>query len=60
MRAAALVAAALLLAVGGYLAFIAVVAVRRSEGVFVPAGAVALLCLVVAYWLGRVGLGISH
>ena len=56
MRIAALLAAALLLVVGGYLAFITVVAVRRSEGVFVPAGTVALLCLLGAYWLLRAGL----
>lgn len=56
MRAAALAAAAVLLLVGGYLGFITGVAVRRSEGVFVPAGTVALLCFVGAYFLGKAGL----
>ena len=56
MRVAALLAATLLLVVGGYLAYVTVVAVRKSEGVFVPAGTVALLCLIGAYWLGRTGL----
>jgi hypothetical protein len=35
----------LLLVAGGVLGYVAVVAARRSEGVFVPAGYVALICL---------------
>ena len=37
--------ALLLLLTGGVLGYLAVVAARRSEGVFVPAGYVALICL---------------
>lgn len=47
-------AAALLLAgVGLWLGYIAIVAARRSEGVFLPAGYVAALCLVGAGLLAR-------
>jgi hypothetical protein len=45
VRILLLLAAALLLASGAVLGYIAVVAIRRSEGVFLPAGYVALLCV---------------
>jgi hypothetical protein len=38
-------AAAVLLVVGAILGYIAVVAMRRSEGVFLPAGYVSIACL---------------
>jgi hypothetical protein len=53
LRALALVAAALLLVAGLVLGYIAVIAVRRNEGVFLPAGYVALFCLAGAWFLGR-------
>jgi hypothetical protein len=46
--------ALVLLVIGGWLAYIAVIAARRSEGVFLPAGYVAVLCLVGAGLLARV------
>ena len=55
-RLLALGGALILLAVGGWLGYIAVVAARRSEGVFLPAGYVAALCLVGAGLLGRLAL----
>jgi hypothetical protein len=45
LRVAAVLAALVLLAVAGVLGYISVVALRRSEGVFMPAGYVALACL---------------
>jgi len=36
------------------LGYFAVLAARRSEGVFVPAGYVALICLAVGVFLARV------
>jgi hypothetical protein len=56
LRAGAIVAALALLAAGGVLGYIAVVALRRSEGVFMPAGYVALISLAAGVWLLRVGL----
>ena len=53
VRLLALGGALILLAVGGWLGYIAVVAARRSEGVFLPAAYVAALCLVGAGLLGR-------
>lgn len=44
-RAAAFLAAGLLLALGTLLAYIAIIAIRRNEGVFLPAGYVGLACL---------------
>jgi hypothetical protein len=46
---------ALLLA-GAVLGYVAVVALRRSEGVFMPAGYVAVACLAAGAWLLRVGV----
>ena len=47
-------AAALMLGGGGlWLGYVAIVAARRSEGVFLPAGYVAAICLVAAGLLAR-------
>ena len=52
-----IVALALVLLVAGMgLGYIAIIAVRRNEGVFMPAGSVALACLAGAAYLLRVGL----
>ena len=56
LRAGAIVAALALLAVGGVVGYVAVVALRRNEGVFMPAGYVALAALAAGVWLLRVGL----
>ena len=56
LRALALTAAAVLLVVGVWLGYIAVIALRRSEGVFLPAGYVALLCLTGCGFLLRIAL----
>jgi hypothetical protein len=53
-----LLAAVLLLAGGAVVGYIAVVAFRRSEGVFVPAGYAALLCLGGGTFLVRYALRI--
>jgi hypothetical protein len=45
-----------LLAAGGGLAYLAAVALRRSEGVFMPAGYAAAICLVAGGMLLRVAL----
>lgn len=50
-------AGALILTVAGlWLGYIAIVAARRSEGVFLPAGYVAALCLLGAGLLARLAL----
>lgn len=46
IRVLLLVVATLLIAAGAVLGYISVVALRRSEGVFLPAGYVAAGCLV--------------
>ena len=56
MRVIAIVAAAALLVVGAALGYIAIVALRRSEGVFMPAGYVAVACLAGGAFLLRLGL----
>ena len=56
IRALSLVGAAVLLVIGAWLGYIAVIAVRRSEGVFLPAGYVALLCLTGCGFLVRLAL----
>ena len=56
MRVIAIVAAAALLVVGAALGYIAIVALRRSEGVFMPAGYVAVACLAGGTFLLRLGL----
>lgn len=48
--------AMMLIVVGAALGYIAVVALRRNEGVFMPAGYVALACLAGGTYLLRVGL----
>ena len=53
LRLLAGAAALLLTGAGLWLGYIAVVAARRSEGVFLPAGYVAALCLVGAGLLVR-------
>ena len=53
IRLLALLGAAVLLVAGVGLGYIAVVAARRSEGVFLPAGYVACVCLVGAGLLAR-------
>jgi hypothetical protein len=53
LRIIALLAAAALLVAGLVLGTISVIAVRRNEGVFLPAGYVALFCLAGAYFLAR-------
>jgi hypothetical protein len=53
LRVAAGLAAIVLLIVSGVLGYIAVVALRRSEGVFMPAGYVALACLAGGVLLMR-------
>jgi hypothetical protein len=50
------VAAVVLLVVGTTLGYLAAIALRRSEGVFLPAGYVALACLAAGVYLGRLAL----
>lgn len=56
LRAAALLLGAVLLLAGSWLGYIAVVALRRGEGVFMPAGYVAIACLAGGVLLLRAGL----
>lgn len=56
LRLLAGAAALLLTGVGLWLGYIAIVAARRSEGVFLPAGYVAALCLVGAGLLARMAV----
>jgi hypothetical protein len=56
LRVLAGLAGAALLAAGLTLGYIAVIAARRSEGVFLPAGYVAIACLVAGGLLLRVSL----
>ncbi len=51
-----MVAAGLCLVVGATLGYVAVVALRRSEGVFLPAGYLAVACLAAGVYLGRLAL----
>jgi hypothetical protein len=53
LRVGAGLVALILLTVSGVLGYIAVVALRRSEGVFMPAGYVALACLAGGVFLMR-------
>ena len=57
LRILTLLAAAALIVAAAWLGYVAVVAARRSEGVFVPAGAVAILLLIAAVWMTRWALG---
>jgi hypothetical protein len=45
-----------LLAAGATLGYIAIIAARRSEGVFLPAGYVSIACLVAGGLLLRLAL----
>ena len=56
LRGGAIIGAVVLLAIGAVLGYISVVALRRSEGVFMPAGYVALMSLAAGAWLLRVGV----
>ena len=56
LRALLLIGAAVLLVVGAWLGYIAIIALRRSEGVFLLAGYVALLCLAGCGFLIRAAL----
>jgi hypothetical protein len=56
LRIASILAALVLLAAGAVLAFVAGVALRRSEGVFMPAGYGAAICFVAGGILLRVAL----
>jgi hypothetical protein len=56
IRALTLLAAAVLLAAGAALGYVAIIAFRRSEGVFVPAGYVSLACLGGGVFLVRIAL----
>lgn len=56
LRGLALVVSLALLAAGVVLGTIAVIAVRRNEGVFLPAGYVAIACLVGGAFLLRLGI----
>jgi len=50
------VTAIVCLAVGATLGYVSVIALRRSEGVFLPAGYVAIACLAAWVYLGRLAL----
>ena len=53
LRLVALIAGGAALVGGCVLGYITVVAVRRQEGVFLPAGCVAVACLAIAVVLVR-------
>ena len=53
LRLFALGCALLLLVAGVWLGYVAIIAARRSEGVFVPAGYAAALCIAGAGLLVR-------
>ena len=56
LRLVAIVVALVLLTASGVLGYIALVALRRNEGVFMPAGYVALACLAGGVLLLRLAL----
>jgi hypothetical protein len=56
LRVAAALAALVLLTMSGVLGYVSVIALRRSEGVFMPAGYVALACLTGGVLLLRVAM----
>lgn len=56
LRALLVVAAMVCLAVGATLGYVSIIALRRSEGVFLPAGYVALVSLAAGAYLGRLAL----
>ena len=56
LRLVAILVAIVLLAAGAVLGYIAAVAVRRNEGVFLPAGYVAVVCLAGGALLLRLAI----
>ena len=56
LRITAIFVAAILLAAGAVLGYMAAIAVRRSEGVFLPAGYVAVACLAGGAFLLRLAV----
>jgi hypothetical protein len=56
VRTGIVVLAVMLLGAGGVLAYIAVIALRRSEGVFLPAGYVGLAFLAGGAYLLRLAV----
>ena len=56
MKVLLAVAAMICLAVSATLGYVAIIALRRSEGVFLPAGYVAVACLAAGLFLGRLAL----
>jgi hypothetical protein len=56
LRVITAIVAVALLGAGATLGYIAVIAARRSEGVFVPAGYVSMACLVAGGLLLRMAL----
>jgi hypothetical protein len=56
VRAGLLFLALALIGAGIALGYLAVVALRRSEGVFMPAGYAALVCVAAGAYLLRMGL----
>ena len=56
MKVLLAVAAMICLVASATLGYVAVIALRRSEGVFLPAGYVALACLAAGVFLGRLAL----
>lgn len=56
LRIFAFAVAAVLLVAGLVLGYISVVALRRNEGVFLPAGYVAIACLAGALFIARAAL----
>jgi hypothetical protein len=56
LRTATIAVALIFLAAGGTLGYVAVIALRRSEGVFMPAGYVAIACVAAGLVLLRAAL----
>ena len=56
LRLVAILVAIVLLAAGAVLGYIAAVAIRRNEGVFLPAGYVAVVCLAGGALLLRLAI----
>lgn len=56
LRGGATAGALLLFAVAAWLGYLSIVALRRGEGVFMPAGYVSLACLVAGVILVRLAL----
>ena len=56
LRVVSAIAGTALLVAGCVLGYIAVIALRRNEGVFLPAGYVAVACLGGGAWLVSFGV----